>query len=344
MTQFAPAPLLLPAEALDRLLPLHLVVTATGHIRHAGPTWLKLAGEPVAGRRLFEVFEVRRPRHVASADDLLTASAGRVVLALRADPRTELKGLVQAATEGEMLINLSFGIAVVEAVARHDLTATDFAATEQAGEMLYLAEARGAVMREALKLADRLRDAKREAEALAMSDTLTGLGNRRALDEAIARLLSRRTAFGLLHLDLDYFKDVNDTLGHAAGDAVLAEVARVLGATTRAQDLAARVGGDEFVVLFAGLTDAERLAEIGRRIIGGLEKPIRFQKRTCRISGSIGITTTAMYDSPDADRMLSDADCALFASRLAGGATVSVFGQTAAGPAAGTRRAVCTPG
>jgi diguanylate cyclase (GGDEF)-like protein len=340
MTPLIPAPLALPVEALDRLLPLHLVVTPTGHIRHGGPTLLKLAGEPVAGRRLFELFEVRRPRHVTSAEDLLNASAGRLVLALRADPRTALKGLVQATAEGELLINLSFGIAVIEAAGRHDLTASDFAATELAVEMLYLAEARAAVMREALKLADRLRGAKREAEALAMCDTLTGLGNRRALDEALGRLLAKRSAFGLLHLDLDFFKDVNDTLGHAAGDAVLAEVARILSARLRAQDLAARVGGDEFVVLFAGLTDPARLADIARRIITGLERPIRFQKRTCRISGSIGITTTAMYDSPNADRMLSDADTALYASKHAGRATVTVFGQTPAAPTADTRRAV----
>src|SRR5690606_16624789 len=122
--------------------------------------------------------------------------------------------------EDEMLIDLSFGIAVIEAVRRHDLTATDFAATDLAVEMLYLAEARAAVMRAALSLNDRLRAARREAEALAMRDTLTGLGNRRALDEALQRLIARREPFGLMHLHLDYFKDVNDTLGHAAGDAV----------------------------------------------------------------------------------------------------------------------------
>jgi diguanylate cyclase (GGDEF)-like protein len=133
---------------------------------------------------------------------------------------------------------------------------------------------------------------------------------------------------------------VNDTLGHAAGDTVLAEVARVLTAMVRDNDLAARVGGDEFVVLFDGLTDAAQLAEIGRRIITRLERPIRFRKRTCRISGSIGITTTENYPTPDADRMLSDADTALYASKHAGRATVTIFGHEAAATLADARRAV----
>ena len=340
MTATPPADLQVPLAALDGLLPMHLIVTPTGHIRHAGPTLEKLAGSPLAGRRLFTVFEIRRPRRASSAADLLTASQGHLVLALRDDSHTALKGLVRASADDELLINLSFGISVVEAVGQYNLTATDFAATDLTIEMLYLAEARAAVMREALNLTNRLRDAKRGAEALAMSDTLTGLGNRRALDEAMARLLARRASFGLLHLDLDYFKDVNDTLGHAAGDAVLAEVAQVLRATIRAGDLAARVGGDEFVVLFVGLTDRARLSEIGRRIIDGLERPIRFQKRTCRISGSIGITTTEMYAGPDADRMLSDADSALYASKHAGRAAVTVFGQAATASPAETRQAV----
>jgi diguanylate cyclase (GGDEF)-like protein len=329
MVAAGPDQVQLPVATLDRFLPLHLLVTPNGHISHAGPTLVKLAGGPLIGRRFLEAFELRRPRHVTSAEQLLNATGGRLMLAVRDASRTALKGLVQPTATGELLINLSFGISVVEAIGRHDLTATDFAPTDLTVEMLYVVEARSAVMREALKLNDRLREAKRSAEAMAMSDTLTGLGNRRAMDEAMARLLARRQPFGLMHLDLDFFKDVNDTLGHAAGDHVLGQVAAVLRAVTRTADIVARVGGDEFLILFPGLTDTGRLVDVGTRMIAGLERPIRWQKRTCRISGSIGICTTDMYATPDADRMLSDVDTALYASKHAGRATLTVYGSEA---------------
>ncbi|MCR8725065.1 GGDEF domain-containing protein [Frigidibacter sp. SLM-1] len=179
-------------------------------------------------------------------------------------------------------------------------------------------------MAESQKLNERLKEAKREAEAQALTDTLTGLGNRRAMDEALARQLARGESFGLMHLDLDYFKDVNDTLGHAAGDHVLTEVAKVLREVTRAQDVVARVGGDEFVLLIRGVVASEVLMDLGRRLIAGLERPIAWQRRHCRISGSIGITTTDRYPRPDADRMLWDADEALYASKRGGRATVTM--------------------
>ena len=327
MTPKSQDAMVLPPSALDRLLPMHLLLTATGHVRHVGPTLEKLALKPLIGQRFLETFELRRPRNVDSMQALAAVPGGRLNLAFRTGARTALIGQVQPLPDGEVLINLAFGISLVEAIRRNRLTAADFAPTDPTVEMLYLAEARSAVIREATKLNDRLRDARQDALNMAMSDALTGLGNRRALDEAMARLLNRQRPFGLMHLDLDFFKDVNDSLGHAAGDAVLAEVARTLLAATRAEDVVARVGGDEFLVLFPGLVDPDRLVEIGRRIIDGLEQPFRWQKRTCRISGSIGICTSEMYDTPEAERMQSDADTALYASKHAGRATVTVFGQ-----------------
>ncbi|MFV2003069.1 MAG: diguanylate cyclase domain-containing protein, partial [Paracoccaceae bacterium] len=79
-----------------------------------------------------------------------------------------------------------------------------------------------------------------------------------------------------------------------------------------------RVGGDEFVLLYHGLIDQDRLSKIANRIIRELEQPIDFQGTPCRISGSIGFTVSRFYDPPDADRMLSDADIALYASKHQG--------------------------
>ena len=313
----------LPPGMLDLLLPMHLILDADGIIRHAGPTLAKVAGQALDGLRFDRVFALRRPSDPATAADLLRHD-GRLRLALAGPPAVALRGQAVALDEGGVLVNLSFGISVVEAIADRALTAADFAVTDLTVELLYLVEAKGAVMRESTRLNESLKVAKAAAETQALSDTLTGLGNRRAMAETLARLIARRAPFGLMHLDLDHFKAVNDTLGHAAGDHVLTVVAQALREATRAADLVARIGGDEFVLILNDSTDLAPLAELGHRLIAALERPIRWNRQTCRISGSVGVTSTALYARPDPDRMLSDADEALYASKHAGRGTVTL--------------------
>jgi len=179
-------------------------------------------------------------------------------------------------------------------------------------------------MDESRRLNERLHGARLAAEEQAIPDTLTGLRNRRAMDQSLAGLAARGSEFALMHLDLDYFKTVNDTHGHAAGDHVLQAAARVLLDETRHGDTVARVGGDEFVLIFPGLVDEVRLARIAGRIVKRLEEPVEFQGKTCRISGSIGFTTSRFYEVPDLDQMLSDADVALYASKHKGRACTTM--------------------
>jgi diguanylate cyclase (GGDEF)-like protein len=148
------------------------------------------------------------------------------------------------------------------------------------------------------------------------------------MDMALDRMLDDGMPFALLHLDLDYFKAVNDSLGHAAGDHVLRMAARAVVSATRSGDTVARVGGDEFVILLPGQTDHARLQTIADRIIARLEAPIIFEGQTCRISSSIGITTTRMHDHTTAEGMMAEADAALYASKHAGRgrATISAGG------------------
>ncbi|WP_245794418.1 GGDEF domain-containing protein [Vannielia litorea] len=224
-----------------------------------------------------------------------------------------------------MIVNLSFGFNIIEAVKDHELTSADFAATDLAVEMLYLVEAKTAALHEWKALNQRLQGAMTVAERQASSDMLTGLANRRAMEEVLTRLTRAKASFGLMNLDLDFFKSVNDTQGHAAGDHVLRRVADILRAETRSADVVVRAGGDEFVLIFAGLSNPERLARLGRRIIARLEEPIPFEGDVCRISGSIGLTVSDFYTATDPEEMMQHADTALYASKRGGRGRVTVY-------------------
>ncbi|WP_323765453.1 diguanylate cyclase domain-containing protein [Marinovum sp.] len=308
-------------QMLDTLCPMHLVLDRTGHIAHTGPTLAKLRpDELLTGQRFLEVFELRRPRSVINIDDLRQHAGSRLHLRFRAGAQTGLKGVMMPApgAAGHMVVNLSFGISVVDAVREFALTGGDFAATDLTIEMLYLVEAKSAAMEASRKLNQKLEGAKIAAEEQAFTDTLTGLKNRRAMDHVLSRAVAGPGRFALLHLDLDFFKAVNDTLGHAAGDHVLQEVARILVEETRDEDTVARVGGDEFMLLFAGRMNRKRLADICDRLIARLERPIAFGTDNCRISASIGITMSEDYETLDRALLQEDADIALYASKHRG--------------------------
>ena len=147
----------------------------------------------------------------------------------------------------------------------------------------------------------------------ALHDPLTGLPNRRYLDERLFTYAeaSRRegTSLAALHVDLDRFRQINDTLGHAAGDAVLRHVAGVLLHSVTAADFVARVGGDEFVVICAG-SELGALETLARRLIAELERPLVFEGRECWFGASVGIAvTTGAQVKPE--ELLVNADIAL---------------------------------
>ncbi len=305
---------------LDPLMPMHLTVAPTGHVLHVGPTLQKLRPEEaLAGQRFLELFEVLRPRQVRSMADVFGIGGMKLHLRFRAEPRTQFKGIVVPLPEqGGAVINLSFGIGVVDAVAHYQLTNADFAPNDLTIEMLYLVEAKSAAMEESRRLNARLQGAMIAAEEKAYTDGLTGLKNRRALDYILDQLIARDMPFALTHLDLDFFKAVNDTLGHAAGDRVLEEVATILTEETRDDDTVARVGGDEFVILYHKAMTPALLEDRAMRIIRRLEIPVPFGDQLCQISGSAGSTVSARYEVPSAAQIMEDADIALYASKRQG--------------------------
>ncbi len=171
-----------------------------------------------------------------------------------------------------------------------------------------------------------LETAKARIEYNSLHDSLTGLPNRRYLDEVLVRHAEQFEAEGqraaLLHIDLDRFKQINDTLGHAAGDAMLMHAAKVLKANLRTGDFVARVGGDEFVAVCPadGASEAEwneRLAALASRIINEMHQPVLYEGHECRFGVSIGIASDT-DGVADPRRLLSNADMALYRAKSRG--------------------------
>ncbi|MPQ92929.1 diguanylate cyclase [Thioclava sp. JE_KL1] len=223
---------------------------------------------------------------------------------------------------GDMLLNFSFGIHLRELVAEFDLTEHDFSAADLAMEMLYLQEAKSLVLEELRALTGRLDQARKAAEDQALSDPLTKLANRRAMAQALARAVDHATNglanFALLQIDLDHFKTINDTQGHAAGDFVLQLVARNLCESVRGGDLVARMGGDEFLVLLRGDPSRAEIGALAARIIEQLEAPKWYRGQECLVSGSLGAVSSRDYESLEVAALQNDVDRATYAAKAAG--------------------------
>jgi diguanylate cyclase (GGDEF)-like protein/PAS domain S-box-containing protein len=163
----------------------------------------------------------------------------------------------------------------------------------------------------------------------AMHDVLTGLPNRALFLDHVNLTLNRRLrdpgqGCGVLYVDLDEFKKVNDSLGHAAGDALLIAVAGRLRACLRPQDSAARLGGDEFAVLVENIVSPSDLEMVASRVLQELERPFEVFGREERAGASIG-AAVAGPDHATSDLLLRDADVAMYRAKQAGGGRYEIF-------------------
>ncbi|BCJ54883.1 hypothetical protein Asp14428_63580 [Actinoplanes sp. NBRC 14428] len=163
----------------------------------------------------------------------------------------------------------------------------------------------------------KLRERENELRQMALHDPLTGLANRAGLDARLAGTVGRRADIALLLIDLDDFKLVNDAYGHAAGDTVLTEFAHTLRATVRADDVAARIGGDEFVVLLTEIPDAETAIAAAQRVVSAAAaSPVRLGDDSVPIRASVGVTTARPGDTPK--DLLRRADIAMYQAKHLG--------------------------
>jgi len=159
----------------------------------------------------------------------------------------------------------------------------------------------------------------------ATHDVLTGMPNRAALAEALSRTLGGGSTAGVLFLDLDRFKLVNDTHGHAVGDALLVALGRRLMTGVRPGDIVARFGGDEFVVLCPGVNEPEGAMEIARRLARALEEAFIVEGHELFLTGSVGVAIGAPGDGPE--DILRDADNAMYRAKEQGRPGYAFFDQ-----------------
>lgn len=159
------------------------------------------------------------------------------------------------------------------------------------------------------------RIAEQRATELATRDTLTGLFNRRSLLErlkhSIVQAARRGEGLALMFLDLDKFKEINDTLGHEAGDELLKQVAEHLTAAVRESDLVARLGGDEFVILLEGFPDTSDVVKVAKKIVNAHAEPLVIGSQKVKTSTTIGISFYPQ-DGTSAEELLKNADVAMY--------------------------------
>jgi len=162
---------------------------------------------------------------------------------------------------------------------------------------------------------------------LSMHDALTGLANRNKLSRFLEQALlkgEQAAPLTLILLDLDSFKPINDSLGHAAGDAVLLEIAARLRETTRDGDLVARLGGDEFVLVIANMDNRKEIDRFCARLIDSLHQPIPYEDHSLHVGASLGIAQTRLQGY-DAGELIRCADIALYQAKAEGKNTWRYF-------------------
>jgi diguanylate cyclase (GGDEF)-like protein/PAS domain S-box-containing protein len=184
--------------------------------------------------------------------------------------------------------------------------------------------------------------ARERIASLAYSDALTGLANRTSLgpslDQAVQRARRRNAKLAVVFVDLDGFKQINDLMGHDAGDALLVEFSKRLRANLRAADFVARLGGDEFLVVLEEVTERMAVETVARKLLGELARPYPLAGREARVTASIGVSLFP-DDAADAAALIKHSDLAMYAAKQSGKSNFRFYtaGAAANEPAADSK-------
>ncbi len=214
-------------------------------------------------------------------------------------------------------------ILVITAQPGHKLRALASGAKDFISKPIDLMEAKTRIhnMLEVRLLYKQLEHYSHELESLALHDPLTGLPNRRLLMDrlslAIAHARRNKSTMAVMYLDLDGFKQINDTLGHDAGDTLLKMVATRLVAAVRQEDTVARLGGDEFVIVLWELSHADGVTKLVSKVMQAVSQPYRIQDRSVRMTVSIGVGIYPTHGE-EVEVLMKSADLALYEAKRAG--------------------------
>jgi len=228
-----------------------------------------------------------------------------------------MEGLKEIETDGYL------PVLVITAQPGHKLRALNAGAKDFISKPFDLMEARTRIhnMLEVRLLYKQLEDYNRALESWAMHDALTGLPNRRLLFDrlalAIAHAHRNKSMMAVMYLDLDGFKQINDTLGHDAGDTLLRMVADRLVAAVRQEDTVARLGGDEFVIALWESNHTDGVAKLASKVMQAVSQPYRIQGRDVNITASIGVGIYPTHGE-EVETLMKSADLALYDAKRAG--------------------------
>jgi two-component system cell cycle response regulator len=228
-----------------------------------------------------------------------------------------MEGLKENNTDGYL------PVLVISAQPGHKLRALQAGAKDFVSKPFDLMEAKTRIhnMLEVRLLYKQVEHSSHEMQNLALHDALTGLPNRRLLMDrltlSIAHARRSKREMVLMYLDLDGFKQVNDTMGHDAGDILLGMVAARLLAAVRQEAMVARLGGDEFVIALWELSHVGDVAKLASKVISAVAQPCIIQGRTVRMTASIGVGIYPMHGT-EAGTLMKSADMAMYQAKLAG--------------------------
>ncbi len=312
-----------------QLMPMHLILDEAGKIAAIGPTLQQVMGKDVLGEAFFDVFCVDRPRKVRQIADLRRKVGAKLVLtAIGIDGEQvgfRAMPVMLSDNSDRIVIDLSFGEQFAKAITRYSLTAGHFKPNDPSMDLLYSFEIQRNLLKDSEDMAKALKLAKAEAEDMAMRDSVTGLGNRRALQTQLKQALSGANGKGpyiLMMVDLDKFKAVNDDFGHAAGDAVLRHTAACLSEVAGKSGFAARMGGDEFVLLLR--MDMAQLDAVSHQLRSAISSKISIAGVQYITSASLGYLTFEPGEDTSPDQLLSHVDVALYHAKVSGNRVAAV--------------------
>ena len=329
----------LAPSLIDVVFPFHLVLDGELTIVQVGSSLRRIAPQVAPGCRLDDVLRVTSPRGPRTFAAFAKAARSLFLLEAPGGSLTLRGQMLHDEEAGVVVFVGSPWITQLGAIGDQGLSLGDFAVAvaDSVVDYLLLLQTQAHALEQAKVLSSQLEDVASELSYQAHHDPLTRLPNRGRFAELLDAALNadgglRRHAVGVLLMDLDGFKDVNDSLGHDVGDLVLQEVARRLRSALRVNDEVARLGGDEFVVLLPAIADVADAVVIAKRIGAELAAPFSVNGVMIRLAGSIGIATSPI-GPVDRKTLIKQADVAMYRAKR-GGADWVVFDNDTPDPEA----------